>query len=113
MEIFRLNNRYQVNNIFEVIPENLILSDEFLQISIRSSSQYTYGIGEQGKQKFKRNFDRKTWPVQARDWATQTQNEYGENTAQFYGHQMMLMNLDVTPVRSLSVDMFPRFLGEM
>ena len=81
--------------ISKILPSTLILSDDFQQISFQHSSEYTYGIGENGKQKFKREYDRRFWPVQANDHATNVDNEWGQDTSNFYGHQLMLMNFDV------------------
>jgi len=94
LKAYRKNQDQDDSLFFELLSENLILSDEFLQVSIQQSSEFTFGIGENGKQNFKRKFDRKTWPIWARDWATNPENEYGEGTANFYGHQMMMTNLD-------------------
>ena len=78
--------------LLEMNELSLVLSNNFLQISNQANSEFLYGFGEHGKQKFKREFDWTIWPIWARDW--QTRPEEDGKKASFYGHQTMYINVE-------------------
>ena len=90
------SNGTSLTEILKILPQSIILSDQFLQISLKLKSNKIYGLGEHGKTSFQQkfNFTNPSYPIWNRDNPTFSRNLKGN--AHFYGHQTFLVNVDDT-----------------
>uniref|UniRef100_A0A8C5Q0B1 alpha-glucosidase n=1 Tax=Leptobrachium leishanense TaxID=445787 RepID=A0A8C5Q0B1_9ANUR len=83
--------------IFDTTIGPLIYSDQFLQLSIRLSSNNIYGLGEHVHRQYRHDIYWRTWPIFTRDWFP---NGDGYN---LYGAQTFFLCLEDTTGASFGV----------